>query len=66
MSEPDPNGGKKVDTQGGTYVDGNVDTSGGDVVGRDKNVYILGISTKLWVALIITLITISIRRATKT
>jgi len=36
MSEPDPNGGKKVDTGGGTSIGGGVETGGGDFVGRDK------------------------------
>jgi hypothetical protein len=53
-------GDTNVNTGGGTSIGGGVKTDGGDFVGRDKNIYIPGISAKYWIALIVTLVIISI------
>ena len=40
MGEEDPKSSWRISTKGGAYIEGGVDTRGGDFVGRDKHVHV--------------------------
>lgn len=62
QEQPDPSGNilqpidihQSVNTQGGTYISGSVDTDGGDFIGRDKNIYIGSIKIPHWLLFTLT------------